>query len=92
LLAWPETLAGAVLFRGATPGMPSRMPKLPHAGAGCQRTMRSVVQPEDTHELAALLRVAGADVSVALQPAAQQDRPRRCGRGPRLAYFLWEAA
>ena len=34
-----------------------------------------VVQPEDTLELAALLRVAGADVSVALQPAAQQIVP-----------------
>ena len=76
LLAWPDTLAGAVLFRGAAPGMPSRMPKLPATPVLVANGQYDpVVQPEDTHELAALLRVAGADVSVVLQPAAQQIVP-----------------
>jgi len=83
LLAWPDTLAGAVLFRGATPGMPSRLPKLPAtpvlvANGQYDPVVQPhdpVVQPQDTFELAALLRVAGADVSVALQPGAQQIAP-----------------
>ena len=76
LLAWPHTLAGAVLFRGAAPGMPARMQKLPATPVlVANGHYDPVVQPEDTLELAALLRVAGADVSVALQPAAQQIVP-----------------
>jgi len=76
LLAWPHTLAGVVLFRGAAPGMPPRMPKLPGTPVLVANGQYDpVVQPEDTFQLAALLRVGGADVSVALQPAAQQIVP-----------------
>jgi phospholipase/carboxylesterase len=73
MLAWPATLAGAVLFRSAAPAMPPRMPKLPGTPVLLANGRYDpVVQPEDTEDLAALLRVAGADVSVALQTAAQQ--------------------
>jgi phospholipase/carboxylesterase len=73
MLAWPGTLAGAVLFRSAVPAMPPRMPRLQGTPVLLANGRYDpVVQPEDTEDLAALLRVAGADVSVALQPAAQQ--------------------
>ena len=76
LLAWPDTLAGAVLFRGAVPLMPERMPKLSGTPVLVSNGRHDrVAAPLDTEQLVALLRVAGADVSVALQQAAQQLTP-----------------
>jgi predicted esterase len=73
MLAWPDTLAGAVLFRGSAPGMPPKMPKLPATPVLLANgEFDPVVTPEESAEVAALLRVAGANVTVALQPAAQQ--------------------
>lgn len=73
LLAWPDTLAGAVLFRGSAPGMPPKMPRLPATPVLLANgEYDPVVTPEQSAEVAALLRVAGANVTVALQPAAQQ--------------------
>jgi predicted esterase len=73
LLACPETLAGAVLFRGAVPMMPDRMPKLPGTPILVSNGRHDrVTAPEDTSQLAALLRAAGADVTVVLQQAAHQ--------------------
>lgn len=76
MLAWPEALAGAVLFRGAPPGMPPRKPVIPGTPVlVANGAYDPVIQADDTQELAALLRVAGASVSVSLQPAAQQIVP-----------------
>ena len=73
MLAWPDTLAGAVLFRGAVPGMPPQLPKLPATPVLLANDdYDPVVTREESAEVAALLRVAGANVTVALQPAAQQ--------------------
>ena len=73
LLAWPDTLAGAVLFRGSVPGMPPKMPKLPSTPVLLANgRFDPVVTAVESGEVAALLRVAGANVTAALQPAAQQ--------------------
>jgi phospholipase/carboxylesterase len=73
MLAWPETLAGAALFRLAAPGMPPKMPKLPGTPVFlCNGRHDPVVTPEDTDEVAAVLRAAGATVTLSLQPGAQQ--------------------
>lgn len=73
LLAWPDTLAGAVLFRGAVPLMPERMPRLPATPVFVSNGRHDrVAAPLDTEQLVALLRVAGADVTLAWQQAAQQ--------------------
>jgi predicted esterase len=73
LLVSPETLAGAVLFRGTAPMMPRAMRKVPGTPVLLSNGLHDpVVQPEDTEEAVAILRVAGADVTVRLQPAAQQ--------------------
>lgn len=73
LLAWPDVLAGAVLFRGAVPLMPDRMPKLPATPVLVSNGRHDrVAAPLDTEQLVALLRVAGADVSLVWQQAAQQ--------------------
>lgn len=73
LLAWPDTLAGAVLFRGALPMMPDRMPKLPGTPVFVSNGRQDrITLAEDTDQLAALLRAAGAEVTVVLQQAAHQ--------------------
>ena len=73
LLACPDTLSGAILFRGAVPLMPERMPRLPGTPVLVSNGRRDrVAAPLDTEQLVALLRIAGADVSVAWQQAAQQ--------------------
>lgn len=73
LLSWPETLAGAVLFRGDVPMMPERMPKLPGTPVLVSNgRFDRITAPEDTRHLVALLRAAGADVTVLLHQAAHQ--------------------
>jgi phospholipase/carboxylesterase len=76
LVGNPEVLAGAVLFRSATPCMPERIkavPGTPVLLAGGSHD--PVITPEDTGDIAGMLRVAGATVTVSLQPAARQIVP-----------------
>lgn len=69
LLLRPETLQAAVLFHPMVPLVPDPLPdltgKLVFAGAG---RADPLVPARQTEELAALLRSAGADVSLAWQP------------------------
>ena len=69
LLLRPGVLKSAVLLHAMVPLVPETMPDLARTrvllGAGRQDP---IVSPEETERLAALLRCAGADVSVHWQP------------------------
>lgn len=69
LLVEPRALAGAVLFRAQVPFVPDPMPSLPHTPVRLSNGRTDpLVSPEETERLAALLRRAGADVTLAWQP------------------------
>jgi predicted esterase len=65
LILHPETLAGAVLFRPMVPFVPETMPQLSRKPililAG---TRDSIVSKDETERLAALLKRAGADLTL----------------------------
>ena len=69
LLLHPEVLRAAVLFRAMVPLKPPRMPDLSgvpvYLSAGRFDTM---IPPANTEQLAAMLRGAGADVTLAWTP------------------------
>jgi predicted esterase len=73
LLLAPGTLAGAVLFRAMVPLVPDSVPQL----AGTPVLLSNgptdtLIQPAETERLAALLRSAGADVTLVWQPGGHQ--------------------
>lgn len=73
LLAWPHALAGAVLFRAGLPAMPERMPALPKTPVFVSNGLHDrFARRGDTVQLEALLRAAGADVTIAWQASAHQ--------------------
>lgn len=69
LLSDPEMLAGAVLFRSMTPFQPDPLPDLSRKpifmAAG---RLDPIIEPENTERLAAMLREAGADVTLEWSP------------------------
>jgi predicted esterase len=69
LLVEPLALAGAVLFRAMVPFVPDPMPALPRTPVLLSNgRMDPLVSPAETERLAALLRQAGAEVTLAWQP------------------------
>jgi phospholipase/carboxylesterase len=70
LLLRPEVLAGAVLLRAMVPIVPPVLPDLAHAGVLLSSgTQDTIVPVENAERLAAMLRKAGADVALRLEPA-----------------------
>jgi phospholipase/carboxylesterase len=70
LLLRPEVLAGAVLFRAMVPIVPPVLPDLAHARVLLSSgTQDPIVPVENAERLAAMLRKAGADVALRLEPA-----------------------
>jgi predicted esterase len=70
LLLRPEVLAGAVLFRAMVPIVPPVLPDLAHARVLLSSgTQDPIVPVENVERLAAMLRKAGADVALRLEPA-----------------------
>ena len=68
LLLRPEILGAAVLFRAMVPLMPEKQPKIPSTPVLISNgKMDPLVSLEDTERLAALLRFAGADVTLSWQ-------------------------
>ena len=73
LLLEPGVLGGAVLFRAMVPLVPDTMPRLPATPVLISNGERDpIVAPAETERLAALLRTAGADVTLAWQPAGHE--------------------
>jgi predicted esterase len=73
LLLEPHVLRGAVLFRAMVPLVPDPMPSLPGSPVLLSNGQYDpLVAPEETERLAALLRSAGADVTVVWQPAGHE--------------------
>nr|CAA9258320.1 Carboxylesterase [uncultured Armatimonadetes bacterium] len=69
LLLRPETLAGAVLLRPMVPLVPETMPDLSGRPLFLAAGRRDpIVSPAQTEQLAALLRSAGADVTLHWHP------------------------
>ena len=70
LILHPETLAGAVLFRPMVPFVPETMPQLSGKPILILAGFRDSIVPRDeTERLAALLKRAGADVTLHLADA-----------------------
>ena len=76
LLLHPDVLRGAVLFRAMVPLKPPRMPDLSgvsvYLAAGRYDTM---IPPANTEQLAAMLREARADVTLAWTPQGHNLTP-----------------
>lgn len=73
LLLEPSTLNGGVLFRAMVPLVPDPLPTLPATPVLLSNGRSDpLVSLEETDRLAALLRRAGADVTLALQPAGHE--------------------
>jgi predicted esterase len=73
LLLEPSTLGGGVLFRAMVPLVPDPLPTLPGTPVLLSNGRSDpLVALEETDRLAALLRRAGADVTLALQPAGHE--------------------
>jgi len=76
LLLRPETLAGAVLFRGMVPIVPRERPALGGVHVLLSNGRRDpLVTPEETERLKSLLTSAGADVTLAWQPSGHDLTP-----------------
>jgi predicted esterase len=76
LLLRPTVLAGAVLFRAMVPLEPETLPVLPQTPVLLSNGRRDPIVPAAQAErLAVLLRDAGADVTVAWQPAGHELTP-----------------
>ncbi len=73
LLLRPGSLAGAVLLRAMVPLVPDQLPDLSGVPIflASGRT-DSIVPPQNTEQLAAMLRKAGADVSLQWSPGGHQ--------------------
>lgn len=70
LLLQPEVLAGAILFRAMVPLVPRALPDLAHRRVLLSSGERDPIVPvENAERLAAMLREAGADVSLRFEPA-----------------------
>ncbi|MEY2489113.1 MAG: phospholipase/carboxylesterase [Verrucomicrobiota bacterium] len=70
LLLRPEVLAGAVLFRAMVPLVPPVLPSLAHARILLSSGKQDPIVPvENAERLAAMLRQAGADVTLRFEPA-----------------------
>jgi predicted esterase len=73
LLLRPEVLARAVLFRAMVPLVPDGMPSLKNVSVLLSGGRRDPIVPaENTERLAAMLREAGAAVTVAWQGAGHE--------------------
>jgi predicted esterase len=73
LLLRPEALGAAVLFRAMVPLVPDDLPSLPATPVLLSNGRTDpLVAAAETERLAALLRRAGADVTVAWQPGGHQ--------------------
>jgi predicted esterase len=76
LLLEPGSLAGAVLFRAMVPLVPDPMPRIPGTPVLLSNgRMDPLVPAAETERLAALLREAGADVTLVWQPAGHALTP-----------------
>jgi phospholipase/carboxylesterase len=70
LLLRPEVLAGAVLFRAMVPLVPPVLPKLAHVRILLSSGKQDPIVPaENAERLVAMLREAGADVTLRFEPA-----------------------
>lgn len=73
LLLRPDVLGRAILFRAMVPLNPDALPKLPGTPVLLSNGRSDpLVSPEETERLAALLRSAGADVTVSWQNAGHE--------------------
>jgi predicted esterase len=73
LLLRPETLGGAVLFRAMVPLTPDTLPAMPATPVLISNgKIDPLVSAEETERLAALLRSAGADVTVSWQNSGHE--------------------
>jgi predicted esterase len=73
LLLRPDALGGAVLFRAMVPLTPDALPKLPATPVLLSNGRSDpLVSADETERLAALLRSAGADVTVSWQHAGHE--------------------
>jgi predicted esterase len=73
LLLRPDTLGAAVLFRAMVPLTPETLPNIPATPVLISNgKMDPLVSAEETERLAALLRSAGADVTVSWQNAGHE--------------------
>jgi predicted esterase len=73
LLLRPDALGGAVLFRAMVPLIPDALPKLPATPVLLSNGRSDpLVSAEETERLSALLRSAGADVTVSWQNAGHE--------------------
>jgi predicted esterase len=69
LLLRPEVLAGGVLFRAMVPLVPPVLPKLAHARVLLSSGKQDPIVPvENAERLAAMLRQAGAEVTMRFEP------------------------
>ena len=70
LLLRPEVLAGAILFRAMVPLVPPVLPNLAHARVLLSSGKQDPIVPvENAERLAAMLREAGAHVTLRFEPA-----------------------
>jgi predicted esterase len=70
LLLRPDVLAGAVLFRAMVPLVPETQPSLPSTPVLISNGRNDpLVSAAESERLAAMLRAAGADVTLTWQPA-----------------------
>jgi predicted esterase len=73
LLLHPGVLAGAMLFRGMVPLVPDPMPSLPGSPVFLSNGRQdAIVTTAETERLAALLKAAGAEVTLAWQPGGHE--------------------
>ena len=73
MLLRPEVLGGAILFRAMVPLTPETLPSIPKTPVLISNgRMDPLVSVEETEHLAALLRSAGADVTVSWQRAGHE--------------------
>ena len=73
LLLRPEVLGGAILFRAMVPLTPDTLPQIPGTPVLISNgRVDPLVSAEETEHLAALLRSAGAQVTVAWQAAGHE--------------------
>jgi len=85
LLLRPETLAGAVLFRAMVPLVPEPVPALGGTPVLLSNGRRDpYVAASETERLAALLRSAGAEVTVDWQPGGHELTRRDVERAARF--------
>jgi predicted esterase len=73
LLLEPATLGGAVLLRAMVPLVPEQLPRIAHTPVLLSNgRVDPLISPEETERLAALLRRAGADLTLAWQPGGHE--------------------